>query len=283
MPDYKISNEQIDDTVKAHAEEMKRLAKEIDSLLQKKVELLCEEHQIDFDVGMGNWSFDFKDLENKKAEYYYHEWEDDNKLNKMAEDLKWDLENADIPKKEIPFFENEIFKAEVMQKFHPDVKEIVSLINTLNRDILGKHTRDPLFDLSYLKPYKHKDKEEDSLANLINNFEQKNDKKQEDRKLVVKPIVVDEGDGILINNNYNQWASIKNETQSKEWKESTLQFRTGTYNQFDLQDTIKNFENATYNGDLSKQPIKERDFLEKSYLKEVDTLLNGNKNTRKQR
>lgn len=76
-------------------------------------------------------------------------------------------------------------------------------------------------------------------------------------------IVVDNGTGVLINDNFTTWNNIKNEHDSINWKKTVLEFKAGTYNQFDLLDMIIKLKDE----DIQKT------YLENNYIKEIKKVL----------
>ena len=84
------------------------------------------------------------------------------------------------------------------------------------------------------------------------------------KKRIRFTIINDEGDiGVKINDIFNEWILIKNEAQSKKWKEKALKFRAGTYEQFDLLDMVNKL----------KDESKEEAYLEKVFIKVLKRLL----------
>ena len=77
----------------------------------------------------------------------------------------------------------------------------------------------------------------------------------------MKNIVLNEGDGIVINSLYNQWDKVKNRNDYLIWQEKIKNTMFGTYKSIGLLETIKKF-----NPQLS-------DYMKKQFLKEIENTL----------
>ena len=65
--------------------------------------------------------------------------------------------------------------------------------------------------------------------------------KNEAKREGLQKVVLDEGNGIIINDLFNEWNNIKNEKQSAQWKDKIKNTKFGTYGTVGLMETIKRF------------------------------------------
>lgn len=67
--------------------------------------------------------------------------------------------------------------------------------------------------------------------------------------------------GILINENFQNWHNVKNQSDYDKWVTQSKELRFGTYSQFNILDIINNFN-------------PKQGFLFDSYKKELSKILN---------
>jgi hypothetical protein len=65
--------------------------------------------------------------------------------------------------------------------------------------------------------------------------------KNKAKRDTLQKVVLDEGDGIVINDLFNEWNNIKNQKESDKWKEKIKTTKFGTYGTVGLMETIKKF------------------------------------------
>jgi len=72
----------------------------------------------------------------------------------------------------------------------------------------------------------------------------------------MKNIVLNEGDGIVINSLYDQWDKVKNQNDYLIWQEKIKNTMFGTYKSIGLLETIKKF-NPNISAYIKEQFYKE--------------------------
>jgi hypothetical protein len=79
-------------------------------------------------------------------------------------------------------------------------------------------------------------------------------------------VVLDEGNGKVINDLFNQWYNIKTENQSNKWKQKIKNTRFGTYGNISINDVLKRFE-------FDKSSIN--DIMKRDFKNEINNQINN--------
>lgn len=86
--------------------------------------------------------------------------------------------------------------------------------------------------------------------------------KKADRKFYT--LVESNGVGEEINKNYNEFVWIKTDKQLNAWETKTLNFRSGTYQQYNLLKTIQNL--------VDTFELKSKGFNQKAYIEKLQKI-----------
>jgi len=99
-------------------------------LLKLKIKEICDKHQINFDSGMGSYSFDFT-IDDNNISYFYDDYKDKN-ISQLIYDYEHDLKVV-IADEDIKYYNDKLKEFKKIETFHEDVIDLVSTYSDIKK------------------------------------------------------------------------------------------------------------------------------------------------------
>lgn len=99
-------------------------------LLKLKIKDICDKHQINFDSGMGSYSFDFI-IDGNNISYFYDDYKDKD-ISKLIYDYAHDLKVV-TSDEDIKYYNDKLKEFRKIETFHNDVIDLVSTYTDIKK------------------------------------------------------------------------------------------------------------------------------------------------------